>query len=152
MQTTGTAALLAGALAGYPTDAVGDDRYQSIPIRNAFALREPPPPPTNIVSLPSTPPPKIVVTGLTDLGGVRKALLEISDSGKPLTRVILAEGDTMDAICVLRIDLPANRVKIRVRETESFLNLEAPKASASPAPPAPAQPSPAGPQRLPIRN
>jgi hypothetical protein len=130
-------ALLAGACAACVLTAVSDDRYQSISTRNAFALREPVVPPVTPPTQTPAPAPKVIVTGLTDVGGVRKALLEITEAGKPVARAILSEGEAMGEVCVLRIDMPANRVKLRVQGTDSFLTLEIGKAPASPAPPTP---------------
>ena len=132
--------LMAVACAGTALGATGEGRYHSIALRNPFSLREPAPPSPITPLVKTTPPPKVVVTGLTDLGGIRKALLEITDPGQPVTRVILAEGAALESICVLRIDLPANRVKVRIHDTESFLNLEAEKPTTPPVPATPAKP------------
>ena len=144
------ATLMVTACAGSAVSATDNGRYQSIALRNSFALREPVPPLPITPPVKTTPPPKVIVTGLTDLGGIRKALVEITDPGKPVTRVILAEGGALESICVLRIDLPANRVKVRIHEAERFLNLEAEKPTAPAAPAAPGKPL--APRPLPVRG
>ena len=120
------ATMLAGGLtavgalvAGWPGAARADAHqpgYTSIVGRNAFALKAPPLPPPLV--LPPAPPPvqlaAVEVTGLTSLLAIKKACLEIVPGpGMRMLRVILGEGEKLDAVEVVSIDIEKNRVTIK---------------------------------------
>lgn len=125
--------------------AVKPNPYEKIPVRNVFQLLpipdkpigEPPPPPRR-------PPPKIFITGLVQLRGVSKALIEISEPGQPVQRSILAAGGAAGVLEVLNVDVAAERVRVRIDGEEDTLSIQKPKpAAATPAlntPPVPPPP------------
>jgi len=121
---TAVAALLSGTATVHTLGATSESRFETIPLRNAFALRAPIPVPTVTPPASAVAQPKVVVTGITDLGGTSKVLLESTDPGRPVARAILSEGDTFGFVRVLQIDVPAGRVKVRIRDIESTLTLE----------------------------
>jgi hypothetical protein len=104
--------------------SVKDNPYSSIVGRNCFDLRQ-------MISQPANqqpegrPIPQIRLTGVTNLGGRNKALLEITAPGKPTTRAILSEGERRDAIEVLRINVIAGNVQLLVAGIETVVALEA---------------------------
>jgi hypothetical protein len=126
IQLTAVAALMSGAAIVHALGATSEDRFrfETIPLHNAFALRASIPPPPVTPEVPELPQPKVVVTGITDLGGTSRVLLESTDPGRPVARAILSEGDTFGFVRVLWIDVPAGRVKVRIRDVESTLTFE----------------------------
>ena len=119
------------------TASVKPNPFEGIPKRNVFKLREPallkdvvPDPP------PRKPLPKISVTGLVELRGGPKALLEITEPGKPVQKPILAAGGVFDLLEILQIDVAGGRVRVRLDGTEDVLVIEKPKPSSGPKPPA----------------
>jgi hypothetical protein len=65
------------------------------------------------------------LTGITDICGHKQVLAEISEPGKPVLRPVLAEGEALGAVEILRIDVPQARVKIRINGEGSVLSLPA---------------------------
>jgi len=107
--------------------------YHSIVVRNSFGLRE------HVVTEPPeerpdpvTPPPNIQLTGLTNLGGKERVLLEIIEPGKLIQRPILTEGEGIDAIEVLEIDVATGRVQLRVMGVETVLTLQTRQSAVAP--------------------
>ena len=132
-----------------------ENPYQVIIDRNPFALRPIPPPPPPPDNTPPPPPPmEIKITGLTTLLGPPKVFLEFTD---PQTKKVdrpspMSEGDSYkDNISIVSIDTDNERVKIRVGETESWIDFDkngikpAGTAAATPVPPAPGFGLPANP-------
>ena len=127
------------ALVGSATFAFADARpnpYDPIVARNPFGLRPPPPP------VEQAPPPAPVVplatvelTGVMNIGH-KKALLEISPGpGKPVLKPVLAEGERLESIEVVSIDVEKNQVLIKnsgVLTNLSFKVATAKTAAAAP--------------------
>ena len=124
MQITAAIALMGGSATLYALNGLSENRFKTIPLRNAFALRASVP--VLDVTPPQAPtaPPKVVVTGVTDLGGASKVLLESTEPGKQVTRAILSEGETFGVVQILRIDVAAGRVDVRIRGIEKTLTFE----------------------------
>jgi hypothetical protein len=101
-----------------------ENRFETIFVRNAFALKASIAQPVVTPPLPTLPLPKVLIIGLTDLGGLPKALLEITDPGKAVLRPIVLDGDILGVIRILRIDVPAGTVKICIGDVESTLSLK----------------------------
>lgn len=128
---------LAAAAAAQPNP------YEGIPVRNVFHL----------VPMPTNPPvavpererrtlPKIFITGLVELGGVSKALVEITEPGQPVQRSILAAGGASGVLQVLDVDVAGERVRVRIGGDEETLSIEKPRTAAAPLPPLPPPPRP----------
>lgn len=129
------------SLAG--TAAVKPNPYEKIPARNVFNLRPMPgSPPGEIQERKHRPPPKIFITGLVELGGVSKALVEINEPGQPVQRSILAAGGAEGVLQVLDVDVAGERVRVRIDGDEETLSIERPKPrpAAPPLPPVPLPP------------
>lgn len=99
--------------------------YDSITQRNPFALVAPPPP----VDESSTPPPSnIKLTGVSNFGGLKKAMFMVQDTsvpGKPGQSVILREGQREGQIEVVQINEKLGSVKLRKGGGEVTLTFEA---------------------------
>src|SRR5271157_4517590 len=85
-----TGRILIGILGGWVACAgiprahaaeVGDNAYQNIADRNVFGLK-PTPPPADTAP-PKAPTPKIFLTGISTLGGEKRALLKTTPPAKP---------------------------------------------------------------------
>ena len=117
-----------------------DNPYQGITERNIFHLNPPPPPPDPEANKP--PPPKIFLTGITTLGGSRRALLKATPPAKPGEppkdkSYLLSEGERQDDLEVVAIDEQAATVKVSYAGVETTLNFkDNGVASATPAAPA----------------
>jgi hypothetical protein len=101
-----------------------ENPYQVIWIRDPFRLRYAV---EEMQSAKVTPPklvPKVQVTGLTNLGGKKRALLEITSPGKPERKPILAEGETVDEVTVLVIDVDRSRIEVKIGGVETSLTLQ----------------------------
>ena len=126
------------------TASVKPNPFEGIPKRNVFNLRQPAPA-KEIVPEPTKrkPLPKISVTGLVELRGEPKALLEITEPGKPVQKPILAAGGVFGLLEILQIDVAGGCVRVRLDGTEDVLVIEKPKPAATPTTPAvPALPNP----------
>jgi hypothetical protein len=146
------AALLgAGATPWAKADAKANP-YESIVVRNVFALKPPPdptPPP------PPAPPPaplaKVVLTGITSIFGPssKRAILEITEqeAGKAGTvkKPILREGERDGSIEVVAIDVEKSIVLIRNGGVETNLIFEVQKSPAGPPTPSPLPGAPGAP-------
>lgn len=118
----GLAVLMATAS---PTAAlVKDNPYNSIVVRNAFGLQPIIKQPIQKPAEAKPPAAGILLTGLTDIGGKEQVLLEVTEAGKPVRRLILSNGEVMDGIEVLRIEVAAGHVRLRVRGEETLLTLQ----------------------------
>jgi hypothetical protein len=137
-----TAVVLASLAA---TAAVKPNPYEKISERNVFNLQPIPQGPTvEIPQPPRRPPPKIFITGLVELGGVSKALVEINEPGQPVQRSILAAGGELGVLEILDVDVAGERVQVRIDGAEETLSIEKPKPStgAQPLRPVPMPPLP----------
>jgi hypothetical protein len=121
-------------------NALANNPYSLIKERNAFGLKDPPPPapPPEQPPPPAPPAAKVTLTGITTLLGKKKAFLEILEpGGREAKKPILMEGETLDGIEVISIDVDKNEVVIKnagARTNLTFAPLETAK-SAAPAPP-----------------
>ena len=125
------------------TAAVKPNPYETIPARNVFNLQPMPgSPPGKIQERKHRPLPKIFVTGLVELGGVSRALVEINEPGQPVQRSILAAGGAEGVLQVLDVDVAGERVRVRIDGDEETLSMERPKprTAAPPLPPVPLPP------------
>ena len=130
IRLTAVTALSASLAAVEAVAAVTPNPYARISGSNIFRLQPP------RVEPPITPPPaarrilpKIFITGLIELHGVPRALLEITEPGQPVKRPILAAGGTCDLLQVLQIDVVGERVRVRIDGEEELLSIEKPKPS-----------------------
>jgi len=114
--------------------ATKDASFELIPERNVFKLQpllapvHPVPPP-----LPKLMP-NVVVTGITDVGGRRRVLVEISDPGRPTIRPVLSEGEQAGLVEVLHIDVRRGLVDVRIHGEQSRLTLHSPSVPLAPTP------------------
>jgi len=147
---TGRAPLLAVGVLGLTTALVlaevksNPNPYETIFSRNPFGLKPPPPPPDPNASQPAAPPapqPTTKLTGITTiLAGKPKAILEITEPGGkgPAKQRILQEGERLDTIEVVSINVASNLVKVRIGDLETnltFASAETAKPSGPPGPP-----------------
>jgi hypothetical protein len=122
--------------------------------RNPFGLLSP----LNLVSpppVPRVPPPPLAtveLTGMTSILSRKRALLEISPgAGKQMIRAILGEGETVESVEVVTIDIDNNRVMIRNGTLVTNLTIRVANGPARPGPRASLMP-PGPPGTLPPRS
>ncbi len=107
---------------------------------NPFRLKPEPPPSPEPLPLPAPPAPlaTVEVTGITDILNSRRALLEIVPGpGKPMLKPILGEGERMESVEVVSINV--ERAEVMVRNGTILTNLplkvaKAPTATSNPTP------------------
>src|SRR5262249_16867763 len=123
----GTIAAFSPGVFAIPPDSA--NRYQQISERNMFGLRPIPEAvtPTNIEVAPAFP--KIFLTGITTLGGYKRALLAVqypAKAGQPGKEeyLTLTEGQREEGIEVLNVDENAREVRVKNSGTEMSLNFE----------------------------
>jgi hypothetical protein len=114
--------------------------YETIVSRNPFGLKPPPPPPDPSASQPPAPPtpmPTTKLTGITTiLAGKPKAILEITEpGGKGPKQRILQEGERLDTIEVVSINVASNLVKVRIGDTETNLTFASAETAKTAGPP-----------------
>jgi hypothetical protein len=129
--------LALGATLSRANEDTKSNPYESIVARNPFQLREPPPPP-DPNELAKTPPPPLAtveVTGVLNMLSKKKAFLEIVPGpGKPSDKRTLEEGDRVDMVEVLFIDVENSEVRINNGGVITNIALKSPaKAPAGPA-------------------
>jgi hypothetical protein len=150
LQRLAVAAVVLPSLAA--AAAVKPNPYEKIPDRNVFHLQSIPEQPAGEIQQqrPRTPP-KIFITGLVELGGVSKALVEINEPGQPVQRSILAAGGAAGLLEILNVDVQGEKVRVRIDGDEETLNIEKPKPITAVPPPrnTPMPPMPPLPQRPP---
>jgi hypothetical protein len=135
-QRLAAAAVVLASLAA--TAAVKPNPYEKIPARNVFNLQPIPQTPTGEVPPPPRrPPPKVFITGLVELGGVSKALVEINEPGQPIQRSILAAGGEVGVLEILDVDVAHERVQVRIDGAEETLSIEKPRPTTGVPPPRP---------------
>ena len=130
-------------LASSGAEALADAKanpYDAIVERNPFALKPPPPPapPEDPSSkLPPAPLATVEVTGITSILSSKKVLLEIVPGpGKPMLKPILSEGERLDSIEVVSIDVEKNEVVIKNGGVTTNLTFKVVKSAPGPAGPA----------------
>lgn len=130
--------LCLGLESGY---AVEDGRFGNIERRNVFGLKPAPPPPDLAAVEPPKPATSVKLTGIISFG-MLKAILQLSEQGKPGEAKILTVGDTEGPIEVKAIDAEAGTVTINNNGQELVLNFEKDgiKPTGGPAPGAPSAP------------
>lgn len=120
--------------------------YEAIVERNPFGLKPPPPPaPPEDPSakVPAAPLATVEVTGITSILSSKRALLEIVPGpGKPMLKPILSEGERMDSIEVISINVEKNEVV--VKNGGVITNLTFKVAKSTPGPSAPGAVPPRG--------
>jgi hypothetical protein len=122
---TGTLALVCTTLPAVPPDPA--NHYQKIPERNVFGLKE-----IAIVQQTNAEPPpaalpKIFLTGITTLGGYKRALLSVQFPAKPgqpprEEYLTLSEGQRDDNIEALSVD--ENAKEVRVNNSGTVMSLD----------------------------
>jgi hypothetical protein len=138
----GATTLLASTCANLWADAKVNP-YEPIAERNPFGLKPPPPPPDPSENVPKPPPVPLAtvdLTGITSILGPPRALLEIVPGpGKPMIKPVLAEGERVESIEVVSINIQKNEVTIKNGPTVTNLTFKVAKST-----PAAAAPPPAG--------
>ena len=128
--------LAAGILLPAVAD-VGKNPYETIVERNPFGLKPPPPPvdPSTLTPPPPPAPPSTVeLTGVTSILNSKRALLEITPGpGKPVVRAILSEGERVESVEVVSIDVNKNEVQIKNGLVTTNLTFKVIKSTATAA-------------------
>ena len=132
------------------TETSGGNPYQAIVDRNVFGLKPPAPPPDPEANKP--PPSKITLTGLYEMGGIKRVLMKVQMPARPPepakeVPMTLSEGQREGDVEVLEIDTIARTAKVNNSGTITsldFTNNGVKIASAGPpgGPPNPAGASP----------
>lgn len=137
---------LSSATGGVALAGVEVNRFEAILETNPFRLRPVPPP------QPEAPPPAppaaplavVELTGVTSILGSHRALFEITPGpGKPTVRPILKEGERVDSVELVSIDITRGEVTIRNGTVLTNLPLKVAKAS-TPTSPGPVPGAPPG--------
>lgn len=134
--------LAAGALImGAGGDAWADTKtnpYDLIVERNPFGLKPPPPPPDpNEVNKPppAAPPATVELTGITSILSSKKALFEIIPGpGKPMIKPILSEGERIESVEVVSINVDKNEVTVKNGGITTNLTFKVAKSTGPGAP------------------
>jgi hypothetical protein len=114
-----------------------DNPYQVIVARNAFGLRQAPPP--EVPGLKQPPPASVdvVLTGISTLGGTKKVLIQITDKSpgmKPDLPPPLEEGEVRGRVEIVSIDPDKSEVMIKLDGQDKKLTFEKAKSTASSGP------------------
>ncbi|HEU0010311.1 MAG TPA: hypothetical protein VFT34_10900 [Verrucomicrobiae bacterium] len=129
------------ATVSFANEDTKSNPYESIAARNPFQLNPPPPPPDpNEVAKPPPPPLATVeVAGVMNMLSKKKVLLEIVPGpGKPPLKPTLEEGERVEMVEVLFIDVENSEVKINNGGVITNIALRTPtKAPVGPAGPLP---------------
>lgn len=124
--------LLAGCVTAVAVTAwavnTQDSPYDSIVVRNAFALK-PPPPPAPPVDESAKEAPKITLTGMTTILGLKQVVLKAEIPARQGEKAkeesyLLGVGERAGDIEVLDIDDKAGSVKLNVRGLEGPVTLD----------------------------
>jgi hypothetical protein len=139
--TLGATTLVAGTCASLWADAKVNP-YDGIAERNPFGLKPPPPPPDPSENAPKPPPAPLAtvdLTGILNILGPPQALLEIVPGpGKPMIKPVLREGERVESVEVVSINIEKNEVTIKNGNVTTNLTFKV--AKSGPANPAPPQP------------
>ena len=129
------AALLATASLPVAAD-VKPNPYESIVERNPFGLKPPlPPAPPEDPSAktPPAPPATVELTGITSILSSKCALFEIVPGpGKPMIKPILKEGERIESVEVVSINVEKNEVTIKNGSLVTNLTFKVAKSSDKP--------------------
>jgi hypothetical protein len=125
--------------AGTANDGV-NPFFDTIVVRNAFDLKPPPPPPSAPVTV--TPPTQVRLIGIARIFGVKKALLKITDGGKPVDpakdpTVVLEEGQREKEVTLLEIDETNATVRVDNRGQIALVPFDKEGTKLPTAPPMP---------------
>jgi len=136
--TLGATTLLTGVCANLLADARVNP-FGPIAERNPFGLK-PPPPVDPDAGKPPPPPPAplatVALTGITSILSSKRALLEIIPGpGKPMIKPILSEGERLESIEVVSINVEKNEVTIKNGGTVTNLTFNVAKSNTTPPPP-----------------
>ena len=104
---------------------------------NPFRLKPEPPPVPEPLPPPAPPAPlaTVEVTGITDILNSRRALLEIVPGpGKPMLKPILGEGERVESVEVVSINVERGEVMVRNGTVLTNLTLKVAKAPAATPP------------------
>ena len=126
-------ALLIGGQAAVQGDAKTNP-YDLIVERNPFGLKPPPPPPDPNEAPKAPPPPLATVelTGITSILSSKRALFEIVPGpGKPMIKPILSEGERVESIEVVSINVEKNEVVVKNGGTVTNLTFKVAKSTPS---------------------
>jgi hypothetical protein len=138
--TLGAMTLLAGTCASLWADAKVNP-YEPIVERNPFGLKPPPPPPNPEDNVPKAPPAPLAtvdLTGIINILGPPQALLEIVPGpGKPMIKPVLREGERVESIEVVSINIQKNEVTIKNGTTVTNLTFKVAKSTPPGTPPPP---------------
>lgn len=128
-------ALLVSADVGAWADT-SEKRYEMIVERNPFGLKPPPPPPdtSEVNKPPPTPPATVELTGITSILSSKRALFEIIPGpGKPMIKPILAEGERIESLEVVSINVDKNEVTVKNGGLVTNLTFKVAKSGPTPA-------------------
>jgi hypothetical protein len=129
--------------------------YDPIVERNPFGLKPPPPPPDPSTNAPPpvpTPTAQVEVTGITSILSSKRVLLEVIPApGKPMLKPILSEGERIESVEVMAINVEKNEVTIKNGNIVTNLTFKVAKSTGpTAAPPIPGVvPPPAVPTPMP---
>jgi hypothetical protein len=116
---------------------IDTERFQTIPERNVFGLREPPPP-VQTNSVPEPKPSNVKLTGFTSILSPPRALIMVQEPGNKNSSYVLREGQREGSILVKSINLEKGEVRISNGPNEELLTFEAhgikPTIAAAPQP------------------
>jgi hypothetical protein len=133
------AGLAAALLVGVGTRAWADAKvnpYDPILARNPFGLKPPPPPPPPPDPEANKPPPPLAtveLTGITSILSSKRALLEIIPGpGKPMLKPILAEGERVESVEVVSINVEKNEVTVKNGNVVTNLTFRVAKSTPAP--------------------
>ncbi|MBK8001000.1 MAG: hypothetical protein IPK15_20390 [Verrucomicrobia bacterium] len=133
-----TASVLVGGGENLSADTKANP-YEAIVERNPFGLKPPPPPaPPEDPStkVPPAPPATVEVTGITSILSSKRALLEIIPGpGKPMIKPILSEGERVDSIEVISINVEKNEVVVKNGGVVTNLTFKIAKSTPGPSAP-----------------
>ena len=128
--------LLAGACASVLADAKVNP-YDPILERNPFGLKPPPPPDPDAGKPPPPPPPPLAtveLTGITSILSSKRALFEIVPGpGKPMIKPILSEGERVESVEVVSINVEKNEVVVKNGGITTNLTFKVAKSTPTPA-------------------
>ena len=125
--------------------------YDVIVEKNPFRLKPPPPPPPPedlaAKAPPPAPPATVELTGITSILSSKRAVFEIIPGpGKQMIKPILGEGERIESVEVVSINIEKNEVTIKNGTLVTNLTFKVAKSTpAAAAPPAGGVPPPAVP-------
>ena len=118
--STGRAAVADNPTAG----SAPPNSYIGITFRNAFGIKPPAPPPP-LTPVAQVAPPSLFLTGMTFVGGVKRAYLVVEKvGGKQSEYLSVEEGYERDSLEVLEIDPRRQSVRVRNVGNEVTLNFK----------------------------